>query len=289
MKEARQVRSIILSNGVPMPLESFGVFRIPDGDDCERIVWEALKTGYRLIDTAAAYGNEDAVGRAIRKSGVPREEIFLATKLWVQDYGHALARRAIEISREKLGVDYIDLVLLHQPVGDVCGAWKALEEAYEDGRLRAIGVANFFAARLADFCEHAAIRPMVDQIEMHPFFAQEQTMQTMKEYEVAPQAWAPLAEGRHNLFHHPVLEGIGRRYGKTAAQVALRWNIERGVSVIPKSVHKARMEQNLDIWDFALSPGDRESIEALDLGRSEIVDHSDSAFIRQLSRWRIHA
>ena len=280
---------VVLNNGVVMPLEGFGVFQIPDPAECEEVTWGALKAGYRLIDTAAAYGNEEAVGRAIRKSGIPREEIFVTSKLWVQDYGYEKGKAGLEQSLEKLGLDYLDLYLLHQPVGDVLGSWKALEEAYQDGKIRAIGVANFYPAPLADFCETVEILPAVDQVELHPFFAQPKALENMKAYGVQPQAWGPLAEGKHNIFTHPVLTAIGKKYGKTAAQVALRWNVQRGVSIIPKSVHCDRIKQNLDIWDFQLTEEDMAQIGTLDLGHSEIVDHGDPAFIQMLHHWKIHS
>ncbi|WP_276692185.1 aldo/keto reductase [Acidaminococcus massiliensis] len=280
---------VVLNNGVVMPLEGFGVFQIPDPAECEEVTWGALKAGYRLIDTAAAYGNEEAVGRAIRKSGIPREEIFVTSKLWVQDYGYEKGKAGLEQSLEKLGLDYLDLYLLHQPVGDVLGSWKALEEAYQDGKIRAIGVANFYPAPLADFCETVEILPAVDQVELHPFFAQPKALENMKAYGVQPQAWGPLAEGKHNIFTHPVLTAIGQKYGKTATQVALRWNVQRGVSIIPKSVHCDRIKQNLDIWDFQLTEEDMAQIGTLDLGHSEIVDHGDPAFIQMLHHWKIHS
>lgn len=282
------MENVVLNNGVQMPLEGFGVFQIPDPAECEEVTWGALKTGYRLLDTAAAYGNEAAVGRAIRKSGIPREEIFVTSKLWVQDYGYEKAKAGLERSLENLGVDYLDLYLLHQPVGDVLGAWKALEEAYQDGKVRAIGVANFYPAPLTDFCETVEILPAVDQVELHPFFAQPRALENMKAYGVQPQAWGPLAEGKHQIFTHPVLRAIGERYGKTAAQVALRWNVQRGVSIIPKSVHCDRMKQNLAIWDFQLTEEEMNQIGALDLGHSEIVDHGDPDFVRKLHQWKIH-
>lgn len=280
---------VVLNNGVVMPLEGFGVFQIPDPAECEEVTWGALKAGYRLLDTAAAYGNEETVGRAIRKSGIPREEIFVTSKLWVQDYGYEKGKAGLEQSLEKLGLDYLDLYLLHQPVGDVLGSWKALEEAYQDGKIRAIGVANFYPAPLADFCETVEILPAVDQVELHPFFAQPKALENMKAYGVQPQAWGPLAEGKHNIFTHPVLTAIGQKYGKTAAQVALRWNVQRGVSIIPKSVHCDRIKQNLDIWDFQLTEEDMAQIGTLDLGHSEIVDHGDPAFIQMLHHWKIHS
>ncbi len=280
---------VVLNNGVVMPLEGFGVFQIPDPAECEEVTWGALKAGYRLLDTAAAYGNEETVGRAIRKSGIPREEIFVTSKLWVQDYGYEKGKAGLEQSLKKLGLDYLDLYLLHQPVGDVLGSWKALEEAYQDGKIRAIGVANFYPAPLADFCETVEILPAVDQVELHPFFAQPKALENMKAYGVQPQAWGPLAEGKHNIFTHPVLTAIGQKYGKTAAQVALRWNVQRGVSIIPKSVHCDRIKQNLDIWDFQLTEEDMAQIGTLDLGHSEIVDHGDPAFIQMLHHWKIHS
>ena len=280
---------VVLNNGVVMPLEGFGVFQIPDPAECEEVTWGALKAGYRLLDTAAAYGNEEAVGRAIRKSGIPREEIFVTSKLWVQDYGYEKGKAGLEQSLEKLGLDYLDLYLLHQPVGDVLGSWKALEEAYQDGKIRAIGVANFYPAPLADFCETVEILPAVDQVELHPFFAQPKALENMKAYGVQHQARGPLAEGKHNIFTHPVLTAIGQKYGKTAAQVALRWNVQRGVSIIPKSVHCDRIKQNLDIWDFQLTEEDMAQIGTLDLGHSEIVDHGDPAFIQMLHHWKIHS
>ena len=280
---------VVLNNGVVMPLEGFGVFQIPDPAECEEVTWGALKAGYRLLDTAAAYGNEEAVGRAIRKSGIPREEIFVTSKLWVQDYGYEKGKAGLEQSLKKLGLDYLDLYLLHQPVGDVLGSWKALEEAYQDGKIRAIGVANFYPAPLADFCETVEILPAVDQVELHPFFAQPKALENMKAYGVQPQAWGPLAEGKHNIFTHPVLTAIGQKYGKTAAQVALRWNVQRGVSIIPKSVHCDRIKQNLDIWDFQLTEEDMAQIGTLDLGHREIVDHGYPAFIQMLHHWKIHS
>lgn len=271
-----------------MPLEGFGVYQVPDPSQCEQAVLDAIACGYRLIDTAAAYMNEEAVGEAVKKSGVPREELFITTKLWVQDANYEKAKKAIETSMKKLGVEYIDLYLLHQPMGDYIGAYRAMEEAYGEGKLRAIGVCNFYPNRLADFCETVEVIPAVNQVELHPFFQQENALKLMKEYGVRPEAWGPFAEGNHGIFTHPVLTKIGDKYGKTPAQVALRWNVQRGVAVIPKSVHKDRMEQNLNIWDFALSDEDMAEIGKLDLGRSEIVDHGDPAFVKMLHALKIH-
>ena len=282
------VENVKLNNGVMMPLEGFGVFQIPDLAECERVTIEAIRQGYRLIDTAAAYQNEEAVGAAIAKSGVPREELFITTKLWVQDISYEAAGTAFERSLQKLGLDYLDLYLIHQPMGDFFGAWRRLEELHRAGKIRAIGVSNFYPAVLANFCETVEIKPMVNQVELHPFFQQEAALATMKEYGVVPQAWGPLAEGKHGIFTHPVLTKIGEKYGKTAAQVALRWNTQRGVSILPKSVRAERIAVNLNIWDFALNEAEMAEIAKLDLGHSEIVNHDDPAFVKWLHERRIH-
>ena len=282
------MENVKLNNGVMMPLEGFGVFLIPDLAECERVTIEAIRQGYRLIDTAAAYQNEEAVGAAIAKSGVPREELFITTKLWVQDISYEAAGTAFERSLQKLGLDYLDLYLIHQPMGDFFGAWRRLEELHRAGKIRAIGVSNFYPAVLANFCETVEIKPMVNQVELHPFFQQEAALATMKEYGVVPQAWGPLAEGKHGIFTHPVLTKIGEKYGKTAAQVALRWNTQRGVSILPKSVRAERIAVNLDIWDFALNEAEMAEIAKLDLGHSEIVNHDDPAFVKWLHERRIH-
>ena len=279
---------VTLNNGVKMPLEGFGVFQVPDAAQCEQAVLDAISAGYRLIDTAAAYMNEGAVGAAIAKCGVPREELFITTKLWVQDASYEGAKKAMETSLDNLGLDYIDLYLIHQPMGDYIGAYRAMEEAYQAGKLRAIGVCNFYPNRLADLCETVNVIPAVNQIELHPFFQQEDALALMKEYGVQPEAWGPFAEGNHGIFTHPVLTEIGEKYGKSAAQVALRWNVQRGVTVIPKSVHRERMEQNLEIWDFQLSGEDMERISGLDIGHSEIVDHGDPGFVKMLHSMKIH-
>ena len=283
-----KIETIKLNNGVEMPLEGFGVFQVPNLAVCEQAVLDAIATGYRLIDTAAAYMNVGAVGKAIAKCGVPREELFITTKLWVQDASYEGAKQAIETSMKKLGLDYIDLYLIHQPMGDYIGAYRAMEEANEEGKLKAIGVCNCYPQILADICGSVEIKPAVNQVELHPFFQQESALALMKEYGVHPEAWGPFAEGNHGIFTHPVLTRIGQKYGKSAAQVALRWNVQRGVTVIPKSVHKERMEQNMDIWDFQLSGEDMAEIAGLDIGRSEIVDHSDPKFVQMLHQMRIH-
>ncbi len=277
-----------LSNGVELPMIGYGTFQIKDAAQCEQCVSEALEAGYRLFDTAASYENEAAIGRALRGSRVPRDEWFVTTKLWVQDASYEGAKKAIETSMQKLGLDYIDLYLLHQPMGDYIGAYRAMEEAYKEGKLKAIGVCNFYPNRLADLCETVEVKPAVNQVELHPFFQQENALALMKQYGVHPEAWGPFAEGNHGIFTHPVLTKIGQKYGKSAAQVALRWNVQRGVTVIPKSVHRERMEQNMAIWDFQLSNEDMAEIAGLDIGHSEIVDHSDPKFVQMLHSMKIH-
>lgn len=279
---------VTLNNGIKMPLEGFGVFQVPDPAQCKQAVLDAINSGYRLIDTAAAYMNEEAVGAAIKESGVDRSELFITTKLWVQDADYESAKKAIESSLEKLGLDYLDLYLIHQPMGDYAGAYRAMEEAYKEGKLRAIGVCNFYPARLADLCETVDVIPAVNQVELHPFFQQEDALALMKEYGVRPEAWGPFAEGNHGIFTHPVLSSIGEKYVKSAAQVALRWNVQRGVVVIPKSVHKDRMEQNMNIWDFELSEEDMNEIAKLDIGHSEIVNHDDPNFVKMLHGLKVH-
>ena len=251
---------LTLSNGVKMPLEGFGVFQVPDPAVCTQAVYDAIKTGYRLIDTAALYMNEEAVGQAIKKAVadglVTREELFITTKVWASDASYEGTKKAFDISMKKLGLDYLDLYLIHQPYGDVYGAWKAMTELYTEGKIKAIGVANFYIGKFTEFAEIVETKPMVNQIELHPFYAQYDAIENMKQYGCVPQAWGPLAEGKHGIFTHPVLGEIGAKYNKTAAQIALKWNAQRGVSIIPKSVHIERMEQNIDIWDVTISDGD---------------------------------
>lgn len=279
---------VTLNNGVKMPQLGFGTFQIKDPAECERAVRDAIDVGYRLIDTAASYGNEEAVGKAVRECGIPREELFITTKLWVQDASYEAAKKAIQTSLDNLGLSYLDLYLIHQPMSDYVGAYRAMEEAYKEGKLKAIGVCNFYPNRLADLCETVEVIPAVNQVELHPFFQQENALALMKEYGVVPEAWGPFAEGNHGIFTHPVLTAIGQKYGKSAAQVALRWNVQRGVVVIPKSVHKERIEQNINIWDFQLSDEDMAEIAKLDIGHSEIVDHSDPAFVKMLHSLKVH-
>ncbi len=277
-----------LNNGVEMPMEGFGVFQVSDLSVCERAVLDAVEVGYRSIDTAAAYFNEEAVGSALKKCGVAREELFITTKLWIQDAGYENAKKAFEISLKKLGLDYIDLYLIHQPFGDYYGSWRAMEELYKQGLIRAIGVSNFYPDRLADFCVNVDVKPAVNQIELHPFFAQRNALENMAEFGVCPEAWGPLAEGKHNIFAHPILSKIGAKYGKTPAQVALRWNVQRGVVIIPKSVRHERMAENFDIWNFRLSDAEMAEIDTLDLGHSEIIDHFSPKTAKWLNGWKIH-
>lgn len=275
-----------LNNGVEMPMEGYGVFQIPDFEECKQAVLNAIKTGYRLIDTAAVYMNEEAVGAAIKEAIdtglVKREDLFITTKLWWSNASYEGAKKAFEISMKKLGLDYLDLYLLHQPFGDVYGAWKAMEELYKAGKIKAIGVANFYRDKFEEFVTIVDTKPMVNQIELHPFYAQQTAIEEMKAYGCIPQAWGPLAEGKHGIFTHPVLTKIGKKYGKTAAQIALKWNAQRGVSIIPKSVHVDRMEQNLSIWDFTLSEEDMKEIEKLTLDHSEIIDHRNPEIVKYI-------
>ncbi|WP_289001141.1 aldo/keto reductase [uncultured Megasphaera sp.] len=266
------METIKLNNGVKMPLEGFGVFQVDDLQICEQAVLEAIQTGYRLIDTASVYMNEEAVGRALKASGVARQDIFLTSKAYIQEMGYEKTKQAFAQSLEKLDVEYLDLYLIHQPFGDYYGAWRAMEELYKDGRIRAIGVSNFTSDRIIDLCNNVDVIPAVNQIELHPFFQREEELEILKEYGIAAQAWAPFAEGMNGMFTNPVLVEIGKKYNKTAAQVVLRWNIERNVSVIPKSVHKNRMEQNLAIWDFSLNEEDMKKIATLDLGHPQMLD-----------------
>lgn len=277
-----------LNNGVKMPLLGFGVFQIPDHKICQESVENAIAAGYRLIDTAAAYMNEEAVGKAIKNSGIKRDDLFITTKLWTQDASYEGAKKAFDVSLKKLGLDYLDLYLIHQPVGDYYGAYRAMEELYKEGKIRAIGVCNFYPERITDLALHAEIIPAVNQVELHPFFQQQKAIENMKSFSITPEAWGPFAEGKHGIFTNPILTRIGAKYNKSAAQVALRWNIERGVVVIPKSTHRERMEENINVFDFSLTDEEMKEIATLDLGKSEIVDHSDPAFIRMLSGMKIH-
>lgn len=276
---------ITLNTGAKMPLEGFGVFQIPDAAECEKVTYEAIKTGYRLIDTATAYGNEEAVGKAVARAiadGITtREELFITTKVWVSDMGtEEAAYEAVKASLKRLGMDYADLILLHQPMSDYFAAYRGITKAYKEGLAKAIGVANFYPAILTNLCETVDVIPAVNQVELHPYFVQQSAIDNMKAYGVVPQAWGPLAEGKHGIFTDPELTAIGKKYGKTAAQVALRWNAQRGASIIPKSVHVERMKQNIDIWDFTLTDDEMQIVAAKDLGHSEIVNHDDPAFVK---------
>ena len=283
-----------LQNGIQMPLEGFGVFQVRDKAECKRSVLDAIRAGYRLIDTAASYTNEDAVGEAVREAIAEglctREELFITSKMWVQDMAnYETAKAAIDASLEKTGLEYLDLYLLHQAMKDYFSAWRAMEDAYKDGKLRAIGVSNFYPHVLTNFCETVEIRPMVNQVELHPYFTQESALETMKYYEVQPEAWAPLGGGRYKPFDDPVLQKIAAAHGKTVGQVILRWNVQRGVVVIPKSTHKERIEENIDIWDFTLTEEEMKRIASLDMGyEGTAVKHFDPEFVRMCNQRKIH-
>ncbi len=277
------MQSVVLNNGVEMPILGFGVFQISDPEECERAVLDALETGYRLIDTAASYMNEEAVGRAIRRSGVPREEIFLTTKLWIQDAGYEPTKRAFEKSLARLQVDYLDLYLIHQPYGDVHCSWRAMEELYRAGRVRAIGVSNFYPDRVMDLIMHHEVIPAVNQIETHPFHQQVATQKFLQENGVQIESWGPFAEGRNQIFQNEVLVSIARAHQRTVAQVILRWLIQRSVVVIPKSARRERIEENFQVFDFELTPQDMAAIAALDTGRSLFFDHRDPEVVKWLA------
>lgn len=278
-----------LSNGVELPMVGYGTFQIRDAVQCEQCVLQAVETGYRLFDTAASYENEAAVGAALRSSGVPREELFLITKLWVQDAGYDGTLKAFDRSLKKLGLGHIDLYLVHQPFGDYCGAWRAMERLYREGAVRAIGVSNFTPERLVDLCMNQEVKPMVNQIEIHPFFQQNTALRVMEDYGVVPQAWGPFSEAQKDIFHHKTLAKIAGRHGKTTAQVILRWHLQRKIPVIPKTVHRERMIENLNVFDFELTGKEMESIAGMDIGHSEIIDHHCFSIARQLNSVKIHA
>ena len=276
------VPSVTLNNGVAMPLLGFGVFQVTDTEECERSVAEAIRTGYPLIDTAAAYGNEQAVGNAIKRSGVAREELFITTKLWIQDAGYERTKPAFERSLQRLQLEYLDLYLIHQPFGDVYGAWRAMEELYREGRIRAIGVSNFQPDRLMDLIVHNQVVPAVNQIETHPFNQQIETQKFLQENTVQIESWGPFAEGQHNIFQHELLRSIADKHQKTVAQIILRWLTQRGVVAIPKSVRKERIVENFNVFDVELSPEEMESIVALDTKTSSFFDHRDPAVVKRL-------
>ncbi|WP_304653037.1 aldo/keto reductase [uncultured Ligilactobacillus sp.] len=271
-----------LNNGVEMPVLGFGVFQVPDPKECKQAVLDALASGYRLIDTAAAYQNEAAVGEAIKESGIAREEIFVTSKLWVSDFTYERAKAGIERSLELLGLNHIDLYLLHQPYGDTVGAWRALEEAYQAGKIRAIGVSNFYADQLKDLELTTNIKPAVNQIEVNTWFQQEAEVSFAQSEDILVEAWAPFAEGKHNIFTNEKIKAIGEKYGRSNGQVILRWLLQRGITVIPKSVHKNRMEENINVFDFELSPADMEVMASLDKNESQFFDHRDPVAIEQI-------
>lgn len=274
---------VTLYNGVKMPQLGYGVYQVTR-EECERCVLDALEVGYRSLDTAQSYFNEEQVGNAIAKSGVSREEIFLTTKVWIEHYGYEQAKKSVLESMEKLQTAYLDLILLHQPFADYYGAYRALEELYKEGKVRAIGVSNFYPDRLVDIASFAEIRPMVNQVETHPYNQQTLAKEYMDKYQVQIEAWAPFGEGRGGLFENPVLSAIGKKYGKTTAQVMLRWHLQRGVVVIPKSTHKERMEENFHVFDFALNEEDMQAIAALDQGKSSFFSHYDPAMVEWFVR-----
>jgi 2,5-diketo-D-gluconate reductase A len=275
--------TVTLNNGVEMPLLGFGVFQIADLAECERAVADALSVGYRLLDTAASYGNEEAVGNAIKRSGVPREELFITTKLWIADAGYEKTRRAFERSMQRLQLETLDLYLIHQPIGDVYGAWRAMEELYREGRVRAIGVSNFHPDRVMDFLMHHEVKPAVDQIETHPFHQQIEAQRFLQENGIQIESWGPFAVGKNNIFHYDLLRAIGEKHGKSIAQVVIRWLTQRGVVAIPKSVRRERMAENFDVFDFDLTDEDMRSIATLDTGTSSFFDHRDPAMVKWLS------
>lgn len=277
------MQTVVLNNGVEMPILGFGVYQITDADVCERSVYDALGAGYRLIDTAASYGNEEAVGKAIKRSGVARDELFITTKLWVQDAGYERAKNGFERSLQRLQLEYLDLYLIHQPYGDVYGSWRAMEEFYRDGRIRAIGVSNFQPDRLIDLIIHNDVVPAVNQLETNPFNQQIETQKFLQENKVQLESWGPFAEGKNNIFANELLRSIAAKYRKTVAQVILRWLIQRRVVAIPKSVRKERIIENFNIFDFELSPEDMDAIGTLDTKQSVFFDHRDPEIVKRIS------
>lgn len=283
-----------LNNGLKMPLEGFGVFQVRDKEECRQSVLEAIKAGYRLIDTAASYTNEDAVGEAVREAireGIcTREELFITSKMWVQDMkDYDSAKKAIDASLEKSGLEYLDLYLLHQAMGDYFSAYRAMEDAYKEGKLKAIGVSNFYPHTLVNFCSVVKITPAVNQVELHPFFTQPHALEIMNEYHIQAEAWAPLGGGRYDAFNNEVLKEIAEKHNKSIGQVMLRWNVQRGVVVIPKSTHVERIKENMDIWDFTLSEEEMHQISSLDKGYvGTAVKHFDTDFVKMVVSRKIH-
>jgi 2,5-diketo-D-gluconate reductase A len=276
------IPSVILNNGVKMPLLGFGVFQMNDSEECERSVYDAISTGYRLIDTAASYGNEEAVGKAIKRSGVARADLFVTTKLWIQDAGDERAKQAFERSMQRLQLDYLDLYLIHQPFGDVYGSWRAMEDLYREGRIRAIGVSNFHPDRVMDLIVHNDITPAVNQIETHPFNQQIETQKFLQEQQVQIESWGPFAEGKNNIFENELLRSIADKYQKTVAQIILRWLTQRGIVAIPKSVRKERIVENFNVFDIELTSDEMAAITTLDTKKSSFFDHRDPAMVKML-------
>jgi 2,5-diketo-D-gluconate reductase A len=281
------LQKVSLNNGIEMPILGFGVYQVTDAEICEKSVYQALKTGYRLVDTAAAYLNEGAVGKAIKRSEVAREELFVTTKIWIQDAGYERTKTAFEKSLRRMQLDYLDLYLIHQPFGDIYGSWRAMEELYREGRIRAIGVSNFHPDRIMDLIVHNKVIPAVNQIETHPFCQQIETQKFLKENNVQIEAWAQFAEGKNHIFKNELLLSLAKKHAKTVAQVILRWLIQRGVVVIPKSVHKERIIENFNIFEFELSPEDMDAIATLDKKVSSFFDHRDPEIVKSLSSVKI--
>lgn len=276
-----------LNNGIEMPILGFGVFQINDALECERAVIDAIETGYRLFDTAASYQNEEAVGNAIKNCAIQREELFITTKLWVQDTGYEKTKAAFHRSLERLQLDYLDLYLIHQPYGDIFGSWKAMQELYEEGKIRAIGVANFQPDRVMDLIANSGFNPAVNQIETHPFHQQIQNQAFLEENNIQTQSWGPFAEGKNDIFQNEALRSIGKNYNKTVAQVILRWLVQRDIIAIPKSVRKERIAENFHIFDFELTEKEMDAIKSLDTGESLFFDHRDPKMVRSLSKWKL--
>ncbi|WP_293942848.1 MULTISPECIES: aldo/keto reductase [unclassified Sphingobacterium] len=276
-----------LNNGIEMPILGFGVFQIKDAQECERAIVDAVETGYRLIDTAASYLNEEAVGKAIKNCGVQREELFITTKLWIQDTGYEQTKAAFEKSLERLQLDYLDLYLIHQPYGDIFGSWRAMQELYHEGKVKAIGVANFHPDRMMDLIANSGFTPAVNQIETHPFHQQIENQAFLKENNIQTQSWGPFAEGKNNIFNNGLLTSIGMKYNKSVAQVILRWLAQRDIVAIPKSVRKERIAENFQIFDFELTEKDMDAIKSLDAGESLFFDHRDPEMVRSLSERKL--